>query len=126
MSQNFLSQVNVAREAPSSFRLRFAEPVERISFVVPAIYPASPSGVTFPAWRATAYAPSGRPVSTVGEALTRRFADEPSQTYTLRAPDFEGIQEVEFESDWRGPDGAPFAGFEAILIEQIAVQRRRG
>lgn len=123
VSQNFLSQMHVARDAPSSFRLHLAEPVESVSFLIPAIFPASESGVTFPAWRATAYAPSGRAVSTVSEALARRFADAGAQSYTLRAPDFEGIQEVEFVSDWR-QNGVPFAGFEAILIEQIVVQRR--
>jgi hypothetical protein len=123
LSQNFLSQVNVDRNAPSSFRLRFAEPVEGVTFVIPAIFPASESGVTFPAWRATAYTPNGRAVSTVSEALARRFANASAQTYTLRAPDFEGIQEVEFVSDWR-LDGIPFAGFEAILIEQVELHRR--
>lgn len=121
VSQNFLTQVNVDHNAPSSFRLRLGRPVRSITFQIPAIFPASESGVTFPAWRATAFSTSGRQLSTVSEGLARRLANAPAQTYTLRAPDFEGIGEIEFESDWR-LNGRPFAGFEAILIEQMIIE----
>jgi hypothetical protein len=121
VSQNFLTQVNIG-PGPSSFTLRFAEPVTSVTFLIPAIFPATESGVTFPAWRATAYSRSGRVLSTTSEVLARRLANAPSQTYTLRAPDFEGIVEVEFASDWR-LDGRPFAGFESLLIEQVVIQR---
>jgi hypothetical protein len=119
VSQNLLTQT-LTGNVPASFTLVFAKPLKSVTFTVPKVYPATESGVTFPAWRATARSASGQELSSVGEGLTRRFADVPSQTYALRAPAFEGIAEVEFSSDPR-LDGVPFAAFSAILIEQITL-----
>ena len=62
-----------------------------------------------------------RPRAELGGRRThRRFADVPTQTYSLRAPAFDGIIAVQFSSDPR-LDGVPFAAFSAILIEQITL-----
>lgn len=120
VSQNFLTQIDTDN-VPASFTLKFAKPLSSLTFMVPKVYPATESGVTFPAWRAIAFAASGAELSSASEALTRRFADVPSRTYTLTAPAFEGIASVEFQSD-PNLNGRPFAGFSAILIEQITLQ----
>ncbi len=117
VSQNLLTQINT-NNVPASFTLTFAKPVSRVTFTVPKVYPATPSGVTFPAWRAVARSAGGAELSSVGEGLLRRFANVPAQTYTLRAPAFEGITTVQFSSDPR-LNGVPFAGFSTVLIEQI-------
>ena len=78
--------------------------------------------MTFPAWRAVARSASGQELSSVGEALTRRFGDVPSQAYSLRAPAFDGITEVEFSSDPR-LNGVPFAAFSAILSSSLHLFR---
>jgi hypothetical protein len=119
VSQNLLTQMNTGN-VPAAFTLTFAKPLKSMTFMVPKVYPATESGITFPAWRAVALSSSGQELSSVGEGLTRRFADVPAQTYALRAPAFDGIAAVQFFSDPR-LDGVPFAAFSAILIEQIAL-----
>ena len=119
VSQNLLTQMNTGN-VPAAFTLTFAKPLKSMTFMVPKVYPATESGITFPAWRAVALSSSGQELSSVGEGLTRRFADVPAQTYSLRAPAFDGIAAVQFFSDPR-LDGVPFAAFSAILIEQIAL-----
>ncbi|TFG88616.1 MAG: toll/interleukin-1 receptor domain-containing protein [Hyphomicrobiales bacterium] len=119
VSQNFLTQMNTGN-VPASFTLSFATPVRSLTFTVPKVYPATESGITFPEWRAVALSSSGQELSSASEGLTRRFADVPSQSYSLRAPAFEGIAAVQFSSDPR-LNGVPFAAFSAILIEQITI-----
>lgn len=119
VSQNLLTQMNTGN-VPASFTLGFAKPVRSVSFTVPKVYPATESGITFPAWRAVALSASGQELSSAGEGLTRRFADVPAQTYALRAPAFDGIAAVKFSSD-PNLNGTPFAAFSALLIEQITL-----
>jgi TIR domain len=119
VSQNLLTQMNTGN-VPASFTLTFAKPLKSMTFMVPKVYPATDSGITFPAWRAVALSSSGQELSSVGEGLTRRFADVPAQSYSLRAPAFDGIAAVNFSSDPR-LDGVPFAAFSALLIEQITL-----
>jgi hypothetical protein len=119
VSQNFLTQIETGN-VPSSFTLRLGRPVRSVTFVVPKVYPATESGITFPAWSATALSASGETLSSVSEALTRRFSDVPERRYTLRAPGFEGIGAVRFDSD-PNLDGRPFAAFSAILIEEFSL-----
>jgi hypothetical protein len=122
VSQNFLTQLDTGNR-PARFTLAFAEPLASVSFMVPKVYPASPSGITFPAWRAVALSVAGEELSSTSQGLVRRFADVPAETYTLKAPAFDGIQAVRFESDPR-LDGRPFAAFSAIVIEQLQLRRR--
>jgi TIR domain len=122
VSHNFLTQIDTGN-VPASFTLRFSSPVRGVSFVVPKVFPDTPSGVTFPAWKAIARGESGAELSSASEGLTRRFADVPSRTYNLTAPAFEGISTVEFQSD-PNLNGRPFAGFSTLLIEQITLQTK--
>ena len=124
ISQNFLTQVNIGHGA-ASFTITFSEPVARVSFMVPKVYPDTASGVTFPAWTATALSASGQTLSSRSEQLVRRMpgSDFPAETYTLDAPGFDDIAAVRFDSDFR-LNGVPFAGFPTILIEQITLERR--
>ncbi len=121
LSQTFLTQMDTGN-VPASFTLKFSEPVASVSFVVPKVWAASESGITFPAWRAVALSADGVELSSASLGLVRRFADVPAQTYTLSAPGFDGIAAVKFSSDPR-LDGKPFAAFSAILIEQITLTR---
>jgi hypothetical protein len=122
VSQNFLLQQNTGNK-PASFTLTLAEPVERVTFMIPKVFPATESGVTFPAWRAVALSAGGEELSSVSEQLLRRFADFPAQTYTLNAPGFEGISAVRFDSDPR-LNGVPFAGFSTIVLESLTLTRK--
>jgi hypothetical protein len=121
-SQNFLTQIDTGN-VPASFTLKFSKPLSSFKFIVPKVFPATESGITFPGWRAIARSDSGAELSSASEALTRRFADVPSRTYTLTAPGFEGISAVEFQSD-PNLSGRPFAAFSTIVIEQIELQPR--
>ena len=120
VSQNFLTQTGVG-QADCSFTLRFGKPVAAVTFRIPAIFPASQSGVTFPAWQATAVSASGVELGSVSAALARKMSDEPARDYTLRTPNFEPIAYVRFDSDFR-LDGAPFAAFEAVVIERLELE----
>jgi hypothetical protein len=122
VSQNFLTQIETGN-VPASFTMRFAQPVQSVTFLVPKVYPATASGVTFPAWQAVALGPNGEKLGSVSEGLTRRFADVPARSHKLSAPAFEGIAAIRFESD-PNLNGRPFAGFSTILIEQILIEPR--
>lgn len=117
-SQTFLTQQDTGN-VEAAFTLKFAQPVAAVSFVVPKVWPATESGITFPGWKAIALSASGTELSSTSLGLVRRFADVPAQTHILRAPAFEGIAAVRFVSDPRLPDGTPFAAFSAIVIEEI-------
>jgi hypothetical protein len=125
-SQNLLTQVNTGN-VPASFTLKFAQPARSISFTRPALYPATESGITHPGWSAHALDAEGRELSSQSEGLTRCWPpagckDVPAVVYALRAPAFELISALRFESDPR-LNGQPFAGFSAILIERLTLVR---
>lgn len=126
VSQNFLTQLNTGNQA-ASFTLRLQTPAQQVTFMRPRLYPYTESGVTHPAWTARALDQNGHELSSQSESIIRRLPsrgggedDVPAQSYTLRAPGFEPIVAVRFESDPR-LNGVPFAAFSAILIEQITV-----
>jgi len=75
---------------------------------------AGPSGVTHPEWSAHAFDASGTEVATVGESLIASFVNVPAQTFTLSGP---GIVSVRFDSD-----AHQFAGFGAVLIDDLVLQ----
>lgn len=123
-SQNVLTQINTGN-APASFTLRFSDSFRSVSFIRPALYAATESGVTHPAWSAQALDSSGHEISSQREGLTRcwprlKCNEIPAQRYTLGAPGFEGIRAIRFDSDPR-LDGKPFAGTSAILIERLSL-----
>lgn len=121
-SQNILTQVNT-NNGPASFTLKFSEPFASVSFVRPALYPATESGITHPAWSAHALDKNGRELSSQSEDLTRSFSDVPAHTYTLTGPGFDGISAIRFNSDPRLND-TPFAAFSAVLIERLTMTRQ--
>ena len=122
-SQNILTQISSDNIGPASFTLAFSDPCDSVSFTRPALFAATTSGVTHPAWTAHALDAQGGELSSQSEALIRSSSEVPARTYTLNAPGFDGIAAVRFDSDW-SLDGKPFAGFRAILIERLTLERR--
>jgi hypothetical protein len=127
-SQIFLTQINTGN-VPALFTLTFQRPVARFSFTRPALYAATDSGVTHPAWKATALGSSGEELASQSETLLRKLRrpnDDtvPAQTYTLVSVTFDGIAAVRFESNPR-LGGKPFAGFSALLIERLTYGGRK-
>jgi hypothetical protein len=125
-SQNLITQVNTGN-VPASFTLKFAEPARSVSFTRPALYPATESGITHPAWSVHALDAEGGELSSQSEGLTRCWPpagckEVPAVVYALRAPGFELIAALRFESDPR-LDGKPFAAFSAIMIERLTLVR---
>lgn len=127
VSQNFLTQMNTGNQA-ASFTLRLRTPARQVTFMRPRLYPYTESGITHPAWNARALDQSGNELSSQSESIIRQLPsrggggdDEvPAQSYTLRAPGFEPIVAVRFESDPR-LNGVPFAAFSTLLIERITL-----
>lgn len=126
VSQNFLTQISTENQ-PASFTLRLDEPVDEFRFVRPQLFRDTKSGVTHPAWTATALTANGQQLSSVSEGLLRSLDEMPgdtsARTYTLRTPNFDRIAAVRFESDPR-LNGKPFAAFSTLLIEQITLVKR--
>jgi hypothetical protein len=121
-SQNMLTQIKTGN-VPASFTLKFVPPVESISFTRPALYPATDSGISHPAWSVRALSGTGREVGSQSEGLVRASdADVSARTYTLRAPYSEQIAALRFDSD---PQlyGKPYAAFSAVLIERLTLVR---
>jgi hypothetical protein len=121
-SQIFLTQINT-NNVPASYTLTFAKPVAHTSFTRPALYAATSSGVTHPAWKATALGANGEELASQSETLLRKMKDPgddtvPARTYTLESVTFQGIASVRFDSDPR-LNGKPFAGFSTLLIERL-------
>ncbi|MEY2505143.1 MAG: hypothetical protein QOG27_1423 [Verrucomicrobiota bacterium] len=125
VSQNFLTQISTGNQA-ASFTLRLRTPAQQVTFMRPRLYPYTESGITHPAWTARALDENGNELSSQSESITRRLPsrggagddDVPAQSYTLRAPGFDPIVAVRFESDPR-LNGVPFAAFSTLLIERI-------
>ena len=112
-SQIFLTQINT-NNVPASYTVTFAKPVVRMSFTRPALYAATSSGVTHPAWKATALGANGEELASQSETLLRKMKDPgddtvPARTYSLESVTFQGIASVRFDSDPR-LNGKPFAG----------------
>jgi hypothetical protein len=121
ISQNLLTQRNTGNQA-ASFTLTLPAPAAKVSFLIPRLFAETASGITFPAWKATALSASGEEIDSRSRALGRRMGgDIEREVVTLRAPAFEGIAAVRFDSDPR-LGGTPFAAFSAILIEGIWVE----
>ena len=121
ISQNLLTQRNTGN-VPAAFTLTLPTAAAKVSFLIPRLFPETASGITFPAWTVTALSASGQVLDSRSRALGRRLgADIERELVTLRAPAFEGIAALRFESDPR-LQGTPFAAFSAILIEGVWVE----
>lgn len=117
ISGNVLTQTNTGNQ-PASFTLVFPQPVARVRFMIPRLFAATESGITFPAWRATALGAAGDAIAQTERALLGSYVDVPEQFVQLDGADGRGIAAVRFESDPR-INGVPFAAFSAVLIEGI-------
>jgi hypothetical protein len=121
-SQNMLTQIKTGN-VPASFTLGFAQPVDSISFTRAALYPATESGITHPAWSVHALGTHGQEVGSQREHMIRSGVDDVSvRTYTLRAPYSEPIAALRFDSDPQ-LNGKPFAAFSAVIIERLTFTR---
>ena len=121
ISQNMLTMRNTGNVA-ASFTLVLPRLAAKFSFLIPQLFPETASGITFPAWTATALSASGEALDVRTRALARRFGtDIEREVVTLRAPAFDGIAAVRFDSDPR-LNGQPFAAFSAILLEGVWVE----
>jgi TIR domain len=121
-SQIFLTQTATGN-VPASYTLTFSKPVERMSFTRPALFAATSSGVTHPAWRAVALGSNGEELASQSETLLRKMKNPgddtvPARTFVLESVTFQGIASVRFDSDPR-LNGKPFAAFSALLIERL-------
>lgn len=126
-SQNFLTQIGTGN-ALASFTLKFSESLVSVSFIRPVLYAATESGITHPAWSAHALDVNGREISSHREELTKclpkkKCTEVPARFYILRAPGFDDIYAIRFDSDPRS-DGKPFAAFSAVLIERLTMTHR--
>ena len=123
VSDNFLTQIDTGN-VPAEFTLTFSRPLKSFTFLLPKVFPASSSGITFPAWQATALSARGEVLATTSQGLLRHLPqmgdNVPSRTYKLTAPAFDGIAAVRFASD-PNLNGKPFAAFSTLLIEQITL-----
>ena len=116
-SQIFLTQINTGN-VPASYTLTFTKPVDHVSFTRPTLYADTKSGVTHPAWKATALGPNNEELASQSETLLRTFTTAPARTFTLESVTFQGITAVRFDSDPR-LNGKPFAAFSTLLIERL-------
>ena len=123
VSDNVLTQFNTGN-VPASFTLSFPVPLKRVRFLIPRLFAATASGVTFPAWTAIAVDAAGREVDRRGRELIGSYTDIPEQFVQLQSPDDRTITAVTFKSD-PNLDGRPFAAFSALLIEGIWVEAAR-
>jgi hypothetical protein len=125
LSQNILTQVHTGNGA-ASFTLALSRPARRVWFMTPCMFPATQSGVTAPAWKATALNAQGAEVASVSRELARSFsADIPNQLISLEASGSEPIVAVRFDSDPR-LNMVPFAGSSALLIEGMWIEPMGG
>lgn len=116
---NVLTQQVDDQTAPISFTLTFEEPVKSVNFRRAALFAATASGVTHPAWKAHALDNAGKEVATVRERLLAEYHDIPAKTYVLRGANHELIRGIQIISDYRDRRGVPFAGFHAVLISGL-------
>jgi len=69
--QIFLTQTGT-NNVPASYTLNFSKPVGHMSFTRPALYAATSSGVTHPAWKATALGANGEELASQSETRCGR------------------------------------------------------
>jgi hypothetical protein len=117
-SEHFLTQQSNPSVAPVSFNLHLLRPAKQVWLLRCALWAATASGVTGPAWSVVALDDDGREVTRGGEALLRSFSSIPAAWIKLVAPAGKAISDLVIASDFR-LHGKPFAGSEAVLIQEI-------
>ena len=105
---NILTQYG--SDGPVSFTLGFNTALQQFQMTRPKLM-ASSSGVTLPAWRATAYDSAGVKITDTGEDIVSSYSDIAAQTFTLDGP---GISTVKIESS-----GTTFTTFNAVLLDDF-------
>ena len=120
VSDNVLTQFSTGN-VPASFTLSFPVPLKRVRFLIPRLFAATESGVTFPAWTAIALDEAGNELDRRGRELIGSYTDIPEQFVQLQSQDGRPITSVTFKSD-PNLNGRPFAAFSALLIEGIWIE----
>jgi hypothetical protein len=118
-SEHFLTQENDPLAAPIGFTLSFERPPKAIKLLRAALWAATGSGVTHPAWCAYALDNAGAEVAAGSEALLTSYKTVPAQWNVLRPAGDKTIAHLRIESDCRNSAGVPFAGFQAVLIQEM-------
>jgi hypothetical protein len=120
VSPNVLTQSGTGN-GPASFTLVLPRPVARVRLLLPRLFAATESGITFPAWTATALDSAGKALDSEHRELLGSYVDVPEYFVELEASTSAGISAVRFESDPR-LNGVPFAAFSAVLLEGIWIE----
>src|SRR5208282_303185 len=82
-SEHFLTAESDPVAAPISYTLHFDHPANEVRLLRAALWAASPSGVTHPAWTALAVDGEGQELARGGEALLRSFKTIPANWVVL-------------------------------------------
>ncbi len=110
---NTLTQIG--SNAPVSFTLNFATPLDSFAFKRSSLIAASPSGVTHPRWSATAYGGAGAQIgASVGEGYFGSYSNVPGASFMLNGP---AIVSVRFDSQNLG------AGFSAVVLDDFVLSK---
>mgnify|MGYP001545036770 CR=1 FL=1 len=117
--QNFLTQIANPPAAPISYTLGFARPAHVVRLLRAPLWAATKSGVTHPAWRATALDAAGKNLAESGEALFGSYTEVPEKWFDLTPRDARMIAALRVTSDFRDERGTPFAGFQSALLQEI-------
>ena len=120
---NVLTQQVGGSTAPVSYTLEFDQPVKGVRLYRAALWAATSSGVTHPAWNAHAFDPGGQDIASVEEPLLSSFGDVPAKSFVLKSTNGALVRSVKITSDFRDQLGRPFAGFQALLINEIDLMR---
>jgi hypothetical protein len=119
-SEHLLTQENDPLVAPIGFTLSFDRPFKVVKLLRAALWAATKKGgVTHPAWHAYALDDAGLEVASGGETLLASYETVPAKWHVLQPADGKTIARLRIESDCRNAAGVPFAGFQAMLIQEI-------
>jgi hypothetical protein len=119
-SEHLLTQENDPLVAPIGFTLSFDRPFKVVNLLRAALWAATKKGgVTHPAWHAYALDDAGLEVASGGETLLASYETVPAKWHVLQPADGKTIARLRIESDCRNAAGVPFAGFQAMLIQEI-------
>ncbi|HXL70637.1 MAG TPA: hypothetical protein VN935_05280 [Rhizomicrobium sp.] len=117
-AQNFLTQMNDPPTAPLGYTLVFTRPAKSVRLLRAPLWTATKSGVTHPAWRATALDAAGNVLAADGEGLLGSYTIVAEKWFDL-IPKTGMVAALRITSDFRNDAGKPFAGFQAALIQEL-------
>jgi hypothetical protein len=108
---NLFTQVGSSQ--PVTFSLYFATSLQSFSFSRVGLTTNGPSGISHPAWTASALDGSGNVLESVSEPLLFSLGNIPPRTFTLYG---NGIASVRFDSD-----SQQSAAFAAVLLDDLVL-----